>query len=120
MIGETVCAGSLKRILEAPRRHFVATANKDTAKGCQKSFFSLDSGALAKKFQCDTPQDLAATLEKLYLTASPETLMTRGELREIIARLRRLHDILGCFDLRGPEEQTGDFQINFKSIITIC
>ena len=80
ILGRTLYAGSLGRIWKLPRRHFVATTKQDTARGCQKSFFSFDSGALAKDIQCDTPQDLTATLKKLYLTADLETLVTWGEL----------------------------------------
>ena len=92
-------AGSLQRILEIPRRHLVAPAKQDTAKGCLKSYLSLDSGALAKNFQRNTLQDLAATLQKLYSTVDQvqEALLTWGEIRGIMALLRRLYDILQLF-----------------------
>ena len=89
--------GTLERILEIPRRHFVATTKQNTARGCRKSYFSFDSGALAKDYRCNTPQTLAATLKKLYLKVNQETLVTWGELRGIMAPLRRLYDIFKLF-----------------------
>ena len=97
IIDQTVSAGSLKHILRLPHRHFVAQIKQDTARACQKSYFSINSVALTKKFQCNTPQDIATTLKNLYSTADPAASVTWGEMRGIIGRLRRLDDILALF-----------------------
>ena len=97
MLGPTVHAGSLERIWKLPRRHFVKAVSKSTLEKCPKSYFAFNSRALAKEFQRNTPQELAATLRDWGSTGNGEALVAWRDVREIIARLRRLYNILDDF-----------------------
>lgn len=117
MLGQNVYAGSLERIWKLPRRRFVRTITRFITKGCQKSYFAFDSRDLAKEFQSNTPQELAATLRDLDLTGNGEALVTWRDVREIMARLRRLYHILDRFKEKNIRRADWRLPENLQALV---
>lgn len=97
-MGESIHFGSLDCMLKVPHHCHKEKDKQDAASGCQKTYFAIDKNNLAK-FQITTTRELETYLQKIRLTR-PETLVEWKEVRETLARLRRLSNILCQFPPR--------------------